>query len=78
MLSQLNATLEEENKALVDQVNKLVEQVCDQANKLKDETCSIDAGSSALTRGRTPHMYHKMRDELQNVLFRCHKVFPYV
>ena len=34
MLSQLNATLEEENKALVDQVNKLVEQVCDQANKL--------------------------------------------
>lgn len=37
MLSQLNATLEEENKALVDQVNKLVEQVCDQANNLKDE-----------------------------------------
>ena len=27
MLGQLNATLEEENKALVDQVNKLVEQV---------------------------------------------------
>ena len=27
MLSQLNATLEEENKALVEQVNKLVEQV---------------------------------------------------
>ena len=27
MLNQLNATLEEENKALVEQVNKLVEQV---------------------------------------------------
>ena len=27
MLGQLNATLEEENKALVEQVNKLVEQV---------------------------------------------------
>ena len=74
MLSQLNATLEEENKALVDQVNKLVEQVCDQANNLKNETCSIDACSSALTRGRTPHMH----DELQNVLFRCHKVSAYV
>ena len=78
MLSQLNATLEEENKALVDQVNKLVEQVCDQANNLKDETCSIDACSSALTRGRTPHMYHKMHNERQNVLFRCHKMSPYV
>ena len=78
MLSQLNATLEEENKALVDQVNKLVEQVCDQANNLKDETCSIDACSSALTSGRTPHVHHKMRGELQNVLFRCHKESPYV
>ena len=78
MLSQLNATLEEENKALVDQVNKLVEQVGDQANNLKNETRSIDACSSAVTSGRTPHVYHKMRDELQIVLFRCHKVSPYV
>lgn len=77
MLSQLNATLEEENKALVDQVNKLVEQVCNQANNLEDETCSFDAYSSALTRGRTPHMCHKMDNELQNVLCRCHKVSLY-
>lgn len=56
MLSQLNATLEEENKALVDQVNKLVEQVHDLANGFKDEMCLFDAYSSALTGGRTPHI----------------------